>query len=103
LFQFTEKSKNAAGRKKLADAKFQPAFAKDEGPRQTVELTKEFVNPKPGGNFSFGLGLGVALIVEKTSGDALELPAGKIPVARVRLSDIRLEFIGKKRNEKVKV
>ena len=103
LFQFTEKSKNAAGRKKLADAQFQPAFVTGEGSWQTVELTKEFVNPKPGSNFSFGLGLGVALTVEKTSGDALELPAGRIPVACLRLHDVRLEFIGKERNEKVKV
>lgn len=105
FFQFTAKSKIAAHRKTLANLAIGPKFAANNKAAglQAFELTKEFVNPKPGENFSFGLGLGVALIVEKTGGGRLKLPAGPLPVARVRVADVQLEFIGKQRNKDVKV
>jgi len=103
FFQFTSQSKNAAERKVLASVDTQPAFTSDPGEFQEFEFTKEFVNPKPGSNFSFGLGMGVAVIVEKTSGAELQIAAGQSPLARIRIRDVALEFSGKERNEKVKV
>ena len=109
FFQYTDKSKHSAKRKKLADLTTRPEFRpefqsgdEDDLP-QTFVLAKEFINPKPGQNFSFGLGLGIAVIVENSSGGPIEIPAGQLPVARVRLLDIELEFIGKQRNQDVKV
>ena len=65
------------------------------------EFTKLFENPAAGANFSFGLGLGVALLVEKTSTVPLSLPAGQR--ALIRVDDFQLEFIGKARKNDVKV
>jgi len=65
------------------------------------ELSKEFVGPSPGSNHSFGLGLGLAIVVEKTSDGPLVLPAGKS--AGIRLGSVELSFTGKVRNEDVKV
>ena len=65
------------------------------------ELSKDFLNPTPGSNFSFGLGLGVAIVVEKISEGPLALPAGKS--AGIRIGSVELSFTGKARNEDVKV
>ena len=40
--------------------------------RQVVEVVKEFINPNPGANFSFGRGLGIAVIVEKVADGPLD-------------------------------
>ena len=69
---------------------------------ELVELTKEFVHPTPGNNFSFGRGLGIAIVVEKTSDLPLELPA-KALSAFVRVKQVELTFQGKPRNEDVKL
>ena len=92
-------------RSRLAAIKIDPRFAEinDENRHEIYELSKSFVNPKPGSNFSFGLGLGIALIVEKTSEGVLEFAPGTIAQACLRISGVQLEFIGKQRNEKVKV
>jgi hypothetical protein len=65
------------------------------------ELSKEFVNPSPGSNHSFGLGLGIAILIEKPSDGPLALPAGK--PAGIRIGSVELSFTGKVRNEDVKV
>jgi hypothetical protein len=65
-------------------------------------LTKEFVHPTPGNNFSFGRGLGVAVLVEKTGEVPLELPA--VPLsALVRVKHVELAFQGKSLNKDVTV
>ena len=60
------------------------------------------MNPKPGTNFSFGRGMGIAIVVEKSSAGPLTLPAGS-PAAGIRVAEVRLDFVGRTRNEKVKV
>ncbi|MCA9146406.1 MAG: DUF1501 domain-containing protein [Planctomycetales bacterium] len=102
MFQYTEATKNASNRKALATVDVQPTFTSDEK-FETIELTKEFTNPSPGGNFSFGLGMGIALIVEKKSEGTLELAPGSTPLARLRVAEVQLDFVGKQVNEKVKV
>ena len=81
----------------------QPTFASDASGFERFELVKEFVNPKPGANSSFGAGMGIAVIVQKTSDGELRIDAGQSPLARIRISEVHLEFVGKERNEKVKV
>lgn len=95
FFQFTSQIKNTADRKELAAVEFEPSWSTEFA---TVELAKEFINPNPGSNFSFGSGLGVAIVVEKLSDSELA-PA----LARIRVESVELEFIGKERNPKVKV
>ena len=103
MFQYTEGTKNASNRKELAAMEVQPAFAANDEGLVTFELTKEFLNPSPGANFSFGLGMGIAVIVEKKSEGPLELAPGTSPLARIRIADVRLDFVGKPINDKVKV
>ncbi|MEX0818743.1 MAG: DUF1501 domain-containing protein [Pirellulaceae bacterium] len=103
MFQYTEPTKNASNRKVLATIDVQPVFAANDETFETFELTKEFVNASPGANFSFGLGMGIAVIVEKKAEGTLEIAPGTSPLARIRVADVQLEFIGKPLNEKVKV
>ena len=100
LFQYTQPSKDPTHRKELASVAFTPSRLDPMKPAlATFELTKEFLNPTPGANFSFGLGLGVGVQIEKTSDGELELPGG----ARVllRVARLELEFVGKARNNDV--
>jgi len=105
FFQFTEREKQPTDRKELASTGLRPRYAPPGGPEfQEFALTKEFVNPKPGSNFSFGLGLGVALVLEKTSPGELDLSAAEgIQRAFLLVDEIKLEFTGKERNDDVKV
>jgi len=103
FFQYTAESKTAAERKELAGIDIAPRFIPGNGALETVELSKQFVNPNPGQNFSFGLGLGIALTVTKSSPGKWEQPADKVPLAQIWVAEVDLEFIGKERNDKVKV
>jgi hypothetical protein len=103
LFEYTDPTKKATSRKEHVAVAFTPRWTEVGGDQfEPVELTKEFLNPTPGANFSFGRGLGVAIIVEKTSDGRLELP-GKPLTALVRVKHVELTFRGKPRNEDVKV
>jgi hypothetical protein len=103
MFEYTETAKNAANRKELAAIDVRPAFAASDDTFETFELTKEFINASPGANFSFGIGMGIAVVVEKKSAGILELAPGTSPLARLRVADVQLDFVGKPLNEKVKV
>lgn len=100
FFQFTAATKSPQDRKQLASIEFQPVMpsGKNDGKPQLIELEKSFVNPSAGANFSFGLGLGVALVIEKTGEAAAKSELIELLVERVELS-----FDGKLRNAKVKV
>ena len=105
LFQFTDRKKSPAQRKVLISNQFTPAFADPaEGDYAEYEVTGEFFNPNAGANFSFGLGMGVAVVVENHSGGDIELSAGdEAARAAIRIQSVRLTFVGKTRNEDVKV
>lgn len=101
-YQYSEAAKKAIDRKELAALPFSPTFAGVEGTvAETFVLEKEFVNPAPGSNFSFGLGMGIAIVIEKTSEGVLDLAAGDM--AALRIDKLELEFIGKERNKDVQV
>ena len=103
LFQYTDPSKKATARKEHAATVFTPKWSEPgTATFEKIELVKEFVNPKAGDNFSFGRGLGIAVVIEKTADEPLELPAGELS-ALVRLKSFELTFTGKPRNEDVKV
>ena len=68
---------------------------------QTAELSKTFVNPNPGSNFSFGAGMGVSIELVKSSGGTLTInPDDR---AFIRVVDVELDFLGKEVNDNVKV
>jgi hypothetical protein len=103
FFQYTKGTKSPLDRKELASVPFRPVLAEKDARPQRFELTKEFINPKPGSNFSFGLGMGVAVLVEKTTPGPLELPAGQPRGAGIRVASVRIDFTPKPRNDKVTV
>lgn len=103
MFQYNDISKNAAQRKALATLDVMPTGTAKENEFEMFVLTKEFINPNPGANFSFGAGMGIAVVVEKTSEGTLEIAPGTSPLARIHISHVQLDFAGKPRNAKVKV
>jgi hypothetical protein len=102
FFQYTHMEKSPQQRTELASISFQPLFSSstDEGWKE-FSLSKNFVNPKAGSNFSFGLGLGVAVVVEKKSPGSLMLDENES--AFIRIDELQLDFAGKQRNDKVTV
>ncbi len=102
FFQYTTPEKTPLDRRELGSFAIQPNFFEPGASGyDRFEFTKLFENPAAGANFSFGLGLGVALIVEKTSTVPLSLAARQR--ALIRVDDFQLEFIGKQRKNDVKV
>jgi hypothetical protein len=98
LFQYTNGAKKAWPHQVLI-AKPAPLMLGTE--LQSFEVSKNFSNPKPGENFSFGLGMGVAVILEKTSEGVLEIPAKSF--AWLKIDRFELDFDPKPINDKVKV
>jgi hypothetical protein len=104
FFQYKSAAKTPLTRKDLASLLFKPALAEGKEPSfERFELKREFINNNPGQNFSFGLGLGVAVLLEKTTPGALELPAGQPRGAAIRVASVRMDFLPKARNDKVTV
>lgn len=103
LFEFTDPAKSPRQFKTVASVDFKPALIDLKNPRlQTVQVEKTFKPGKPGQNISFGLGLGVAIVVEKTNPVTLEVPAGTLSAA-VHVARIDLDFAGKEIDEAVQV
>jgi hypothetical protein len=108
FYQYTTPDKTPRDRKELASMTFVPRYGgSSDGEKSSderFEFTKVFENPTPGGNFSFGLGLGVALVVEKVTDGVLDFFDVRRPFyACLRVYDFQLEFVGKSRKEDVKV
>lgn len=99
FFQFTDSAKSPLDRRELATVTFSPVWKADSF--DEFELTKVFTNPTPGGNFSFGLGMGVALTVERATAEPVSF-AGSDRVG-IEIDAITLEFAGKERIENVTV
>ena len=75
LFQFAHASKSAARRQELASVEFSPAFVDPADPETWSIITLEKrLAPVPGVNFSFGLGVGVAVLIERKTEGSLMLP-----------------------------
>lgn len=102
-YQYVEAGKSPLQRKDLGSQVVFPPYSEVDGKPETYSLEKVFENPTAGANFSFGLGLGVALILEKSSEGLLELPAECPNRASIRVHEFTLEFIGKERKENVTV
>jgi len=100
-FQLMDKAKQITSIKTLAALPFTPQLLDPDRPQlQRLELTKEFINPKPGSNFSFGLGMGVGLQLQKKTSGPLKVPASKM---LLRVTSVELQFLGKEVNQDVTV
>ena len=94
LFQFLNRSKTPLERRELASIDVRPSFqAAGSFDFETFELDKLLANAEFGMNFSFGLGIGVAVILERETDR--ELPAVQHAgqhQAMIRIKSITLEF-----------
>lgn len=91
LFQFTHPAKNPQERRELASLDIRPIFHGESTPRIEPFVLDKFLG-NPGANFSFGLGIGTALIVERHTDQVLELPVHAEAFVRVDSMDVK--FIG---------
>ena len=93
FFRFNTPSKSARERAELASIEFVPTFRDGDSQNWQPIKLEAMLAPTPGGNFTFGLGVGVALLVERKSEGPLVTPS-KSEAAFVRLQRIEFEFEG---------
>jgi len=94
LFQFSHPQKSAVHRQELASIEVTPLFlvnpAEEAWPVITLEKR---LAPTPGVNFTFGLGIGCALILERKTEGVLTIPA-QSGDAFLQLQQIQIDFEG---------
>jgi len=104
FYQYTTQQKSLAEIRPLASLDFEPQLPAPGDDWQTIELVKQFQNPRAGANFSFGAGMGVLVEVTRRGNQTLQLPASPQPQsASLRIAGVSLEFLGKERIANVKV
>jgi hypothetical protein len=90
IFQYTEPAKDPQQRRELATLEIRPAFRGDASSKCETFVLEKFLG-NPGANFSFGLGIGTAVIVERASGGALELPRHAQAFVSINRVDVKFE------------
>lgn len=100
LFRFTDINKDPRSVSVLASADFRPAFGDGKSPA-AFTVDRFLGSTQPGANFAIGNGLGVAVVVEKTSGGTLPLAGPGPHRAFVRLHSVSLDFNPRPRDESV--
>jgi hypothetical protein len=100
LFRFADMNKDPRNVAVLATADFRPAFgdAKSAG---TFKVDRFLGSTIPNQNFPIGNGLGVAVVVEKTSPGTLQLVTPGRHATFVRIHSISLDFSARPRDESV--
>lgn len=102
LFRYADIGKDPTRSTVLASADFRPNFG--DGSTPTAYLVDRFLgSTRPGENFAVGNGLGVAVILEKTSPGELRLGAGGPFQAFLRVHAVSLEFSPRARDDSVTV
>jgi len=99
LFRFANTAKDPREAHVLATATFRPRF----GDAGNFAVDRFLGSTVPGANFSIGNGLGVAVIVEKTSPGTLQLTGPGVQQAFARIHSVSLEFQARPRDESVTV
>jgi hypothetical protein len=100
LFRFGDMNKDPRNVSVLATADFRPAFG-DAKTAGTFKVDRFLGSTIPNQNFPIGNGLGVAVVVEKTSPGALPLAMTGPHQAFVRIHAVSLEFSARPRDESV--
>jgi hypothetical protein len=102
IYRHTEATKSPLKMKEEVAMAFQPEFGDGSVPAyQKVEMARLLDSRVPNVNFTVGLGFGLAVILEKTSPGAFDLPAGTR--AFLRIDDVSLVFTPRIRNDDVQV
>jgi hypothetical protein len=100
LFRFADSAKDPRRVQVLASAEFRPTFA-EETKARTFSLARFLGSMQAQVNFAIGNGLGVAVIVEKTSLGTLELPFDGLGTAFIRVHSVALDFNARPRDDSV--
>jgi hypothetical protein len=100
LFRYADASKDATRLVVLASADFRPAFGDAAA---SFEVHRFLGSTQPGANFSIGNGLGVAVVVEKTSPGTLPSPGTGPFQAFLRIHSVALDFNPRPRDDSVTV
>lgn len=95
LFRYANVNKNPTEAQVLASAEFRPTFGAEP---TTFSVDRFLGSTTPGANFPIGNGLGVAVVVEKSS--TAPLPQGQ---AFLRIHAVSLDFNPRPRDESVTV
>ncbi len=99
LFRFADIRKDPRHVQVLAAADFRPQFS--DGAASTFVVDRFLGSTQPGANFAIGNGLGVAIVVDKSSPGTLQItPRGQ---AFVRIHSVSLEFQPRPRDDSVTV
>ncbi len=103
MFRFADGDKNPTKRHELATLEFVPQYG-GNGKLAFTEFqqTSRLDSPAPGVNFSIGRGLGVAIVVEKTSPGELANPA-KSPQVALCIDRAELRFFSRIIDDEVTV
>ncbi len=102
FFQLNSQSKRVTDRKTLASTEITPQHGTATTDQwHEFELSKSFLNPNVGGNFSFGSGMGIAIQLSKISDAAMAMES--TDYFRLRVKSVTLDFMGKEINDDVKV
>ena len=96
LFRYYNASKDPNQAAMLASTTFQPSFGVVP---TSFEVNRFLGSTQPGANFAIGNGLGVAVLVEKTSPGTLALPGS----AFLRVHSVTLDFNPRPRDETVTI
>src|SRR5262249_37081730 len=102
LFRFVNMRKDPREAQVLASADFRPALS--DGTTSATPTVDRFLGSTvPGANFPIGNGLGVAVVVERTSTAALPLAGPGPHRAFVRIHSVSLTFNPRPRDDSVTV
>lgn len=99
LYRFQNLNKDPRAVQELASVEFSPTW----GESREFVIDRFLGSTTPGANFSIGSGLGVAVVVERTSSGPLEIPAGESRFTGIRVAGITLTFEPRRRDDSVVV
>jgi hypothetical protein len=100
LFRYANTSKDPNRVTVLAAADFRPTFG-DGATAAAFEVNRFLGSTQPNVNFPIGNGLGVAVVVEKTSPGTLSFPGSGPFQAYLRVHSVALDFSARPRDETV--
>jgi hypothetical protein len=100
LFRFADAGKDPRHVQELASAPFQPEFGDGRAARR-FSVARFLGSTQANVNFAIGNGLGVAVVVEKTSPGALQLAGPGPHSGFVRLHAVSLDFSPRPRDDSV--
>src|SRR5262249_5964372 len=100
LFRYPDGNKDPRQVQELFSTEFQPVFAEGQ-PSKEYSVSRFLGSTIPGANFAIGNGLGVAIVIEKTSPGLLQLNGAGPHRAFVRIDSVSLEFSPRPRDDSV--